>query len=58
MCPKLTEQLSSIGQLNATQIFINKIFFQLDNIVKKIHTSMGKLNGLKVFHLLGCSNLK
>jgi hypothetical protein len=40
MCPNLRELLSSIGQLNAPQIFINKIFFQLENIVKKIHTSM------------------
>jgi hypothetical protein len=31
---------------------------QLESIVKKIHSSMGELNALKVFHLLGCSNLK
>jgi hypothetical protein len=33
-------------------------FLQLENILKKIHSSMGKLNALKVFHLSRQSNLK
>jgi hypothetical protein len=48
-CSNLKALLSSIGELNALQIFIYKVF-QLENIVKKIRSSMGKWNALRVLH--------
>jgi len=46
-----------VNQMHSKSSFI-RFFFQLENIVKKVHSCMGQLNALKVLHLSRCSNLK